>query len=444
MESIKSAFKDFLAALQMARLYATRHPMFEESLDKAYLSLQEPLKDRDDLTIGIVGEELAFQKEVFFDLSKLVKPAINFLRERKIEKIGFCRGVNKEELRKFIEFLCLPKEEIKGNFPEQLQASGINNIVAGTLQVSGGSTIAKDNLSVDASALYETSLDKISQSTTAMVDNEACDLLFFRLLVNNIIKSLTSQGEELLKLVTVKRFDATTFTHLLNVSILSMYFASKLGYKKDDVLDLGIAALLHDIGKLYISRKLIKKSGSLTDEELAQVKKHTFLGAELLLQYVDSLGILPVVVAFQHHPKYNLKASPDSALSKPHIASSLVSLCDTYDALSCRRSYKADYPPDAIYQLMLREKDSSFYPELTDKFFSVMGVWPIGSIVSLSDGRVAAVVEQNEADCAAPKVKIISPVPSQELLDLSQLAGRIKIERYLNPWKEAKQFLHLV
>ena len=265
MESIKSAFKDFLAALQMARLYATRHPMFEESLDKAYLSLQEPLKDRDDLTIGIVGEELAFQKEVFFDLSKLVKPAINFLRERKIEKIGFCRGVNKEELRKFIEFLCLPKEEIKGNFPEQLQASGINNIVAGTLQVSGGSTIAKDNLSVDASALYETSLDKISQSTTAMVDNEACDLLFFRLLVNNIIKSLTSQGEELLKLVTVKRFDATTFTHLLNVSILSMYFASKLGYKKDDVLDLGIAALLHDIWKLYISRKLIKKSGSLTD-----------------------------------------------------------------------------------------------------------------------------------------------------------------------------------
>lgn len=271
------------------------------------------------------------------------------------------------------------------------------------------------------------------------------DQLTVKFAINNVMESLMTQHQDLLKLSTLRRYDPGTFAHLLNVSILSMYFSSRLGFAKDVVLNIGVAALFHDIGKLYISRKVIRKSDRLTEEEFAQIKSHTILGSALLLKYVDTLGIIPAVVSFEHHLKYNLKGYPKPAFpQKPHIASLIVSICDVYDALSQRRGYKADYPPDKIYSMMMEEKGSSFDPELADKFFKIMGVWPIGSIVSLSDGRIAVVRDENEDDILSPKVEIIHPADKKEIIDLRERKDSLKIERFLNPWTEGKEFLHLI
>ena len=80
---------------------------------------------------------------------------------------------------------------------------------------------------------------------------------------------------------------------------------------------------------------------------------------------------------------------------------------------------------------------------LLDQFFSIMGIWPIGSLVSLSDNRVAVVRDENEDDPSSPKVEVIYPVANPELINLSQTKDRLKIDRYLNPWKEGKEYLDL-
>jgi hypothetical protein len=97
-----------------------------------------------------------------------------------------------------------------------------------------------------------------------------------------------------------------------------------------------------------------------------------------------------------------------------------------------------------IYNLIIKEKGTSFDPWLVDKFFQAVGVWPIGSIVALTDNRIAVVVDENETDIFAPKVEIIYPEATREVLDLKLVKDRIKVARYLNPWKEGKKFLHLV
>jgi HD-GYP domain-containing protein (c-di-GMP phosphodiesterase class II) len=224
-----------------------------------------------------------------------------------------------------------------------------------------------------------------------------------------------------------------------------MYFSAKLGLGKEEVREIGIAALFHDIGKLYISRRTLKKTEKLTDYDFEEIKSHTVIGAELLLGYLDSLGVLPVVVCFEHHLKYNLSGYPKSPLiQKPHLASLIVSICDVYDALSQRRGYKLDYSPELIYNLMTRERGTSFEPMLLDKFFKIMGVWPVGSIVALSDARVAVVRDENEEDIFSPKVEVIHPAEKREVLDLREKKGTIKIDRFLNPWKEGKDFLKLL
>ncbi|MDP1891647.1 MAG: HD domain-containing protein, partial [Gemmatimonadaceae bacterium] len=387
------------------KMYGALHPSFKKSLDKAYLAFEDALNDRQEMVIGIVGEELAFEKEILFDLSKLLRPAILYLKERNIERLAFSRGLSKEELAKFLVFISGPKEDFKDDPQKLLSLAQVENISIGKLKVSNE---RQDRIIPAASQgnLYQASADKVTQVLSGVLNSEKIDHLALKSSLNNIMESLSAQRHELLNLATVKRYDMETYVHMLNVSILSMYFSSRLGFDKEDILNIGVAAMFHDVGKMYISRKVLHKSERLSDQEFSRIKSHTLLGAEIMLKYVDSLGILPVVVSIEHHLRYDMSGYPRlPLLRKPHLASLIVSICDVYDALSQRRGYKQDYSPDVVYNIMNKEKGVSFDPELFDKFFKAMGVWPVGSVVALNDGSIALVKDENELDIWRPKVE---------------------------------------
>ncbi|OQB12508.1 MAG: Cyclic di-GMP phosphodiesterase response regulator RpfG [Candidatus Omnitrophica bacterium ADurb.Bin205] len=433
-EKIELSFKDFLAAVQTAKLYGMGHPILKKALEKTFNSIQDVLSDRAEFTIGIIGDEIAFEKEVLFSLSKLAEVGVGYIKERGIERITFNRGIEFAELEKFVSLISIPKEDIKGSPQDHLLSMGVNNISIGKIGVSSNKPTQEEDSFID-----------IASPLTQIFNREAVDGIALKSSINNIINNLGGQYQQLLKLNTLKRYDLGTFTHIINTSVLSMYFSSKIGFPKDSILEIGLAALFHDIGKLYISRKIIRKPGQLSESEFSQIESHTVLGSTLLLQYVDTLGIMPVVVSFEHHLKYDLSGYPKLSFPrKPNIVSQIVSICDVYDALSARRSYKSDYPPDAIYNLMMRGRGTTYHPFLIDRFFQIVGVWPIGSIVALSDKRVAVVSEENQDDIFAPIVKVIYPEKKESLVDLKNNKDNLKIERYLNPWTEGKDFLHLL
>jgi HD-GYP domain-containing protein (c-di-GMP phosphodiesterase class II) len=423
-------------------MYGEAHPMFQKSLDKAAEAFAEVLASRQEMVIGIVGKELAFEKEILFDLAKFLGPAILYLKERNIERIAFYSGLDREELRKFICFISGPKEDFKGDLQASLAIAGVEHISIGKLKVD-----SQQNKIVpgsEQSELYDSSVDVIGQALSGVLDAGKIDHIALKFSLTNIMENLSSQRQEMLKLATLKKYDAETYTHMLNVAIFSMYFSSRLGFDKTDILNIGLAAMYHDIGKLSISRKILHKSEELTDQEFGQIKSHTLLGAEIMLRHVNVLGILPVVVSFEHHLKYDSSGYPRLPfLRKQHIASSIVAICDVYDALSQRRGYKQDYSPDVVYNIMNKDKGRSYDPELLDKFFKFMGLWPIGAVVALNDGSIALVKEQNESDIRRPKIEIVAPPDKRRPVDLIQDTS-LSIERYLNPWKEGKEYLGLI
>jgi HD-GYP domain-containing protein (c-di-GMP phosphodiesterase class II) len=441
LTNVEVAFRGLLACLQSLKMYGELHPMFQKSLDSAFEAFTDVLASRQEMVIGIIGEELAFEKEILFDLAKFLHSAILYLKERNIERIAFYNGLNKEELRKFVCFIAGPKDDFKGDLQASLSLAGVEHISIGKLKVDGQQD--KGIIASAQSELYDSSADVVGQALNGVLNSETIDHLALKFSLNSIIEDLSSQRQELLKLATVKRYDIVTYTHMLNVSIFSMYFSSRLGFDKTDILNIGIAAMYHDIGKLFISRKILHKPSQLTDQEFGRIKSHTLLGAEIMLKYVDTLGILPVVVCFEHHLKYDSSGYPQlSFLRKQHIASLIVAICDVYDALSQRRGYKQDYSPDIVYNIMNKDKGSSFDAELLDKFFKFMGLWPIGAVVALNDGSIALVRDQNEADIRRPKIEIISPQDKRRQVDLTQDTA-LSIERYLNPWKEGREYLQL-
>ncbi len=444
LEKIENAFRSVISALQIAKLYGTSHVKYHKFLDKAYDDLKDVLEDRGELVIGIIGDELAFEKEILFDLSKAVRPMIAYLKQREIERIAFLHTLSKEDLDKFIGFLMLGKEEMK---KERTLLSGLGSITAGKIKMGGGEAKSDIESAVDYLSLYNSSLDNVSNSLESVLDSKSLDNIDLKFNINTIFENLIARHQELLKLAVVKRFDVTTFVHILNVSILSMYFSSKLGLAKDEVLEIGIAALFHDIGKMYISRKILKKNDRLTDDEFDRIKSHSVLGSELLLEYVDNLGMLPVIVSFEHHLRADGKGYPKMTFEHtPHIASQIVSICDVYDALFERRSYKNSYPANIIYGIMTRDRVKYYDPELLDRFFKYLGVWPIGTIVLLNDRRVAVVRDENEDDIFCPIVEVIAgPAGVQKaLIDLREDRERLKIDRSLDPKSDGAEYLKLI
>jgi len=444
-EAIENSLRSLISSLQSAKIYPLEHPKFKESLENAHNSLRNLLGERSELVIGIIGEELAFEKEIFFDLSKSVKPFIQYLKERGIERIAFTRGITKEELSAFIIFLITPKDEIGPGVQEYLLNKGIKNIAIGKIK-AGDNSLKKEVLdSVNYLRQYEDSLSKISVSLDAIVKNEAFDYPQLKYTLGNMMENLFKSYQEFLKLAALKRHDIGTFVHLLNTAVLSMYFSFRLGFNKDDVLNIGMAALFHDIGKIYVSGQLIKSPDKLSDEEFEMMKSHTELGSDILLRHTRQLGVLPAIVAFEHHLRYDLRGYPKLYFAaRPHIASLIVSLCDVYDALNARRSYKKSYPPEFIHSLMLKEKGKMFEPELLEKLFMIMGVWPVGTIVSLTDKSVAIVREENEDDIFSPKVEVVFPFDKSGPLDLRMKKEELKIESALDSAGEGKKYYHLV
>ena len=444
---IEEVIRSLISSLQVAKIYTISHPKFNDSIEKTYLTFKKNLEEKKELIIGIVGEEFATDREIFFELSERAKGIIEEFKSKGIERIAFFRDLSKEELIKFVSFLTESGEELERKDGEKyLSVLGIKNIVIGKIKSIAPLKEKEEILdSINYLKNYESSLQKIAQPVEAVISKKDFDEIDLKFTMGNIFEKLVGRYGEFLKLTTVKKYDVVTFVHLLNVSILSMYFSKKCGFKKEEVIDIGMAGLFHDIGKIYISRRIVKKTEKLTKEEHARIKSHTTLGAEILLNYTDKLGILSVVVAFEHHRRYDERGYPKVRFSqKPHLVSLIVSICDVYDALLQRRDYKRDYPPDMVYRIMMREKGGLFSPSLLDRFFQIMGVWPIGTILLLSNGKICVVREENEDDIFSPKVEVIFPPKEKEKIDLKKEKARIKIERFLNPFSEGKKYLHLI
>lgn len=443
-ENIENSLRELIASLQLAKIYPLEHPAFKNSVDKAYEGLRALLEEKGELVIGIVGEELTSGEEIFFNFSRSVKPFILYLKQRGVEKIVFRRQLRKDELNSLIAFLAAPKESSGDDIQKYLSLRGVRNISAGKINLP---STPQEEIKKAAGFIeqYENSAAKISRYVNAVVNGEILDYADLSSSVSGIMENLVSGYPEFLKLATLKKRNVSTYLHILNVAVLSIYFSYKLGFSKDDISNMGIAALFHDMGKIFISQKLLDKRERLSDEEFMLMKSHTVLGAQILLKYTKNLGILSAVVAFEHHLRYDTKGYPKLAFTqKPHIASMIVSICDVYDALNSRRSYKRNYPPDLIYNLMQVEKERAFEPGLLESFFEIIGVWPIGTIAALSDKRIAVVREENEDDIFSPKVEVVFPEANKEHIDLRDKKGGIKIESALDPLEEGGKFLHLV
>jgi putative nucleotidyltransferase with HDIG domain len=197
-------------------------------------------------------------------------------------------------------------------------------------------------------------------------------LLEAEAVVRSLSVAMHGDSRMVLPLLKLKEFDQYTTTHSLNVAVLAMGLAESLGCRPKEIRAIGVAGLLHDIGKIRIPLDVLTKPGKLTDEERAIMNQHPLDGARVIMQSDEDLG-MAATVAYEHHIMLNGGGYPAMHYNREcTMASRLVHVCDVFDALSTTRPYREAWPSDKVLSYLEERAGSEFDPELVGAFIRTL------------------------------------------------------------------------
>ena len=251
------------------------------------------------------------------------------------------------------------------------------------------------------------------------------DATVARTMIDGLAQAVAQNRTALLALTTLKNYDNYTFTHMVNVSILTMGQARGLGMDGALLREFGLAALMHDIGKVRTPIDILNKAEKLTDAEFAIMKRHTVDGAEILRMTPEVPALAPVV-AFEHHLRIDGSGYPDGvSRSSLNIGTMLCSIADVYDAMRSQRSYQQSFPTDRILAVLKRNDGTQFDQHLVRRFVQLIGIYPAGTLVRLNTGEVAVVMSVYAPDPYRPHVRVL----------LGRDSSRLDLPFDLNLWE---------
>ena len=223
-------------------------------------------------------------------------------------------------------------------------------------------------------------------------------------------------------LTSMKNRNEDTFEHGINVAAFTLLQAEMLGIEKKYLVDVGMSAMLHDIGRLSspIEEDMADQEKSeLKNNNQNNIEKQIQLdikGAKILLE-TDGIGALPAIVAFEHNINYDLSSSgPKKLYGKSlNLISMMIAISDYYDKLRKKNSFYESGGPEKAYEEMMKLAGKNFHPDLLKNFFSVIGVFPPGTLVELDSKEVAMVIQASMMDIRRPQVEVLYTADGEKL-----------------------------
>jgi len=288
----------------------------------------------------------------------------------------------------------------------------VANVISDTLKYKAKADIQALYISIQNKTETRTmsQLDLISKVITDIVD----EILYNRKLMVNV--------------VDLRTFDDYTFSHSVNVAVLSVVMGTVLGLTRSRLNALALGALVHDIGKVFIDRKVINKPGRLNAEEFTEMKTHSEKGFNFLKTH-SQVNEQSLKVVLLHHEQYNGNGYP-YGLSGEQIDffGRIVCVADVYDALISDRPYRSAMLPSDAMEYIMGGYGTAFDPKVVKAFTRKVAPYPIGTCVKLSNGVVGIVTQNYELSCLRPRLKIIADgKPTDDYIDLTTDSGTLNI-----------------
>jgi HD-GYP domain-containing protein (c-di-GMP phosphodiesterase class II) len=367
-EAVETLSTLLVTTATRVRLYGRDHPVTRRAMND-FLSLHKGMTDGGaPLRFYISGEEIFFNEQV---LPQSLGGIASLARRLSSKGIGFLElkpGLGPDELLDFCGDLVEPGGAVKSH--SNIQLGDVKYISKGAGPVGGdleAARILEPAGTLEEGVSAETrELDLLYQHVKEHLEVRVQN---FEALVLSFLSRFARQFNPLVNLAELQRHHKYTSLHATNVANLSIGLGLGLGLDKKDIFDIGLAALLHDTGKNFVPKKILEKPGQLTAQEWDVVRQHPAEGARFLLKQ-KRVNRLSVVVAFEHHLHYHggggyPKCKPPR---RPCLASQLVSIADTFDALFSSRSYHRKYDIMSAIEIITDCSGFNYNPWLVDVF----------------------------------------------------------------------------
>ena len=293
-----------------------------------------------------------------------------------------------------------------------LSEKGVSHISLGT-PVEGESPFSDEaERRRIAKQTYEKSLAVTKDLLEGTRMGKSAHLKQMKQAVRSLVDQVLNNEVASVGLTTLNDFDRYSFVHTVNVCIFSVAIGRRLGLSKNRLFDLGMAALLHDVGKSRVPLDLLMKEGTLTEEEHTTVQAHTWLGALSAYRFRD-YGEIPyrgMITAYEHHMKMDLSGYPKTIRPrKLSVFSKIVGLAAAFDAATSTRSHAAAISPDVVLRELREDPDHGHDPVLVKALINLLGIYPVGTCVILDTHELAIVhaANSNAALVHRPIVRLI-------------------------------------
>lgn len=228
------------------------------------------------------------------------------------------------------------------------------------------------------------------------------------LIAKDMVDELIANRHLMVSMIDIKSFDDYTFYHSVNVAVLSIIMGISLNLNRKDLYKLGMGALLHDVGKVFISKDLLNKNDKLTNEEFEIVKAHSVNGYKYIRSNFD-VTVTSYIAILDHHERYDGTGYPNNKVGKNiSLFGRIIAIADVYDALTSDRPYRKSLLPSNVIEYIMGGSDTHFDFDLVNIFIKKVAAYPIGTCVKLNNGLIGIVVENFSDASTRPKIRLLN------------------------------------
>jgi HD-GYP domain-containing protein (c-di-GMP phosphodiesterase class II) len=373
-EEMSKAVAHLTAAATNMGLYSAGHPQVGRYVERSHAALTGVLQARPEVTIMLIGNDLVAENRPLPTDSAYVESLIRILRRKGVERVTFAAGLSRAELQAFILDLASPEAaSIRSSGSVKLGKVELRARQSGEQHGWVGDDTPAGVLE-ELAALTAAELDELKDLYLRVKRHKQIDVRSVDEMVKRFIKGFREEADPLRLLASLKSSHEYTFTHVVNVGILTMAQAESLGFPGEHLHQIGVASFLHDIGKLFVPEEILNKKGKLSQEERSVIETHTVKGARYLMG-TEGIPKLAVLASLEHHLKFDGSGYPSIKGGwTPNIASQMIAIADVFDAMRSRRAYQEPQPLSRIEAVLKDGAGKAFNPALVDNFFRLIRV----------------------------------------------------------------------
>jgi HD-GYP domain-containing protein (c-di-GMP phosphodiesterase class II) len=422
--------------MRSLRLYPLENQVVQRALAEVDAAAGSVLKRERRMQFRLAGDFIFFNDvRVRLDLGNYASFVFvrKVLEGHGIGDIDINPGVDIREWTSFLSLLVTEPAELSQAldlFRQRMQQAGIESMTVGPAAALVEALSLTEEAKEAARRTYARSVSVVKDVMTNVRLGKAWSGRRVKRVVLGIVDQVLHEEAAMLGMTTLRDYDEYTFTHSVNVCILSVALGQKLGFSKLQLFELGLGALFHDVGKSRVPLSVLNKDGRLDKEEWRIMSQHPEFGLILLfdLHGFEEPPYRAMLQAYEHHMRTDFTGYPKVIRDRWFgFFSRIVAVADAFDAATSKRSYQyIPFPPDEVLREMRDNPARGFDPTIVKAFVNMMGIYPVGTVCILDTGELSVVVapSPNPEELHRPLVRIISDasgrkLPEPTLVDLS-------------------------